>query len=399
MKVSVLVTHPGRQHSHRAALALEKGGRLAGYWSGVPSVESDRGLLPQRLWRRFVRYAPVPLPPGKLASAPWVPGIRRLGDRLPAAAATRIDFAACRMFDRWASRKLRGVEAAAVLACEISARDTLRAAKDRGWLALLDAPAIHPAAQDRWHGHREPPALHRRIIAVKYAEIELSDAIVTVSEFARETYLEAGVAKEKVLAVALGAELAIFGANPRTARSGACRFLFAGAPIARKGFDLLVGACEQMIAAGIPFELRLAGPKGEQSSLVERLPRDRWSQAGSLTQAGLAVELASADVLVLPSRNDSYGMVVAEALASGVPAVVSTHVGARELIDEGRTGWIVEAGDREALASRLATCAQSTRSLRELASACRERARHASWEAYEQRFLATLVPLLERPRA
>ena len=84
--MKVLVTHPGRQHSHQAALALEKAGLLAGYWAGVPASG-------------FRRYAPVPLDPARTVWFPWTPALRP--DRAPAA-----DFAACRLFDRWAARRL-----------------------------------------------------------------------------------------------------------------------------------------------------------------------------------------------------------------------------------------------------------------------------------------------------
>lgn len=391
----VLVTHPGRQHSHRAALALEQAGALAAYWSGVPSLDAQRGPIPRSVWARYVRYTPLALPPAKLAAAPWVPAMRRIGDRLPSAFASRIDFAACRLFDRWAARRSRGVAAGAALACEISARDTFLAARRRGWVTLLDAPAIHPDSQELWHGHSEPDAVNRRVRRLKLEEIELADAIVTVSELARETYLRAGVPPHKVLAVSLGADLGLFGAVERAARPGACRFLFAGAPIARKGFDLLIAACEEMLAAKIPFELRLVGPHAEQSHLALRLPRTHWSAAGAVPQERLAEEFGAADILVLPSRNDSYGMVVAEALATGMPAIVSSHVGAQELIEEGRTGWVVAAGDGGALAARLSACARAPGEARSMSAACRARALSASWEAYSQRFVTALAPLLE----
>ncbi len=396
MTSRLLVTHPGRQHSHRSAMALWKVGRLAGYWAGVPSSERHRGLIPESWWRRFIRYEPLPLHDELTLAATWVPALRRFGDRLPRPLSARTDLAVCRGFDRWAARRLDRAPAGAVLACEISALSTFRAARARGWVTLLDAPSIHHAAQDRLHGFSEPPSVHRRIVAIKDAEIALADAIVTVSALARSTYVEAGVPAEKVLAVPLGADLELFGAGPALERRGECRFLFAGAPIARKGFDLLVAALERLVENGVPFHLRLVGPGGEQSALVARLPRERWSVAGALPQRGLAAELAAADCLVLPSRNDSYGMVVAEALAAGRPVVVSSMVGAAELVTEGVEGWVVPAGDGAALADRLAACARDPEALRARETACRAKARTATWEAYEARLLEALLPIVDR---
>lgn len=394
MSPDVLVTHPGRQHSHRAALALARAGRLAGYWAGVPSLERHRGAWPRWLWRRFVRYEPLPLEPPRARAAAWVPAMRRLGDRLPAAAAARVDFAACRAFDRWAARRLGGVEAGAVLACEISALETFRRARVRGWRTLLDAPALHPAAQDRLHGPGASAAVHRRVRAVKEAEIEAADAVVTVSSLARLSYLEAGVPADRVLAVPLGADLELFGGPraPRTGEPGDLRVVFAGAPIRRKGFDLLIEALCQLHERGARFHLRRVGPRAELAGLVARLPPGGWSEAGNLTQRGLAAELAAADLLVLPSRSDSFGMVVPEALAAGVPVLVSDQVGAADLVEEGVNGWIVAAGDVPALAARLGECARVPGELRARSELCRESARRATWEAYERRLLAALRP-------
>jgi glycosyltransferase involved in cell wall biosynthesis len=401
MTTRVLVTHPGRQHSHRAALALHRAGRLAGYWSGVPSLERHRGMVPSALWRRFVRYAPIELPEAVTRTATWVPAMRRLSDRFPGPIAMRIDLAACRAFDGWVARGLTRptLAASAVLACEISALSTFRRAAGSGWVKLLDAPSIHHSAQDRLHPSGESPAVARRVRDVKDEEIALADAIVTVSELARSTYLDAGVSAEKVVAVPLGAELALFDRPRASTRSGECRFLFAGAAIPRKGFDLLVEAFQRLVAESVPFHLRLVGPQGSQSRLIERLPVDSWSSAGPVPQERLAVELSNADCLVLPSRNDSYGMVVAEALAAGVPAIVSNMVGAAELIGEGIDGWVVPNGNVGALADRLRACSIDPELPRGMREACRGKSRAATWEAYEARLLATLTPILDRGAA
>ena len=90
----ILVTHPGRQHSHREAIALARAGRLAGYWSGAPSLARHGRFVPRALWRRLVRYEAIDLPAGAdVRWAPWVPALRRCGDRLPGRARSRADFA------------------------------------------------------------------------------------------------------------------------------------------------------------------------------------------------------------------------------------------------------------------------------------------------------------------
>jgi glycosyltransferase involved in cell wall biosynthesis len=393
--VTVLVTHPGRQHSHQAALALQKAGLLAGYWAGVPALEGHGRFVPRALWRRLIPYAPVPLDPVRVRWAPWVPGLRRAGDRLPGRIAQEADFAACRLFDGWVARGLRRSGASAVLACEISALSTFRAARARGMTTLLDAPSIHWAAQDRLHGTLDAPRLHRRIIAVKETEIALADHILTVSELARQTYLEAGVPADRVHAVPLGADLSLFRPNgtDEAPREGFV-FLFAGASIHRKGFDLLLEAFDRVAAEMPDARLRVVGPRGDAAHLLERYASAPIEAAGPTDQRGLAAEFRRADVLVLPSRNDSYAMVVTEALASGLPVLVSEMVGAKDLVTEGRNGWIVPAGDAEPLADRMLACARDRTTVRAMREECRRSAEAATWESYHARLAALLAKIL-----
>jgi glycosyltransferase involved in cell wall biosynthesis len=217
--------------------------------------------------------------------------------------------------------------------------------------------------------------------------------VLTVSELARETYLAAGVDPERVHAVPLGADVGLF--TPATEpRSGPCRFLFAGATIHRKGFDLLLAAFDRVRQAHPDAELRLVGARGDSFDLLAERGAAGVSYAGPLAQRELAEELRQADCLVLPSRNDSYGMVVAEALAAGVPALVSDQVGAKILVQPGRNGWIVPAGDGEALAVRMLACAADPSALRAMREACRRSAEAATWPAYRRRFAALIGALL-----
>jgi glycosyltransferase involved in cell wall biosynthesis len=404
--VKVLVTHPGRQHSHQTALALEEAGMLAGYWAGVPCLEGQGRFVPRALWTRLVRYAPVELPPERVRWAPWAPALRRLGDRLlPARLAAAGDLRTCRLFDRWAARRLRRERPgsagapAAVIACEISALATFRAARELGIATLLDAPSIHHREQDRAQPTADAPELHRRIAAVKDAELALADHVLTVSELARQTYIAAGVPAERVHSVTLGADREIFAPRAGEGPPGdGFTFLFAGAPIPRKGFDLLLAAFAAVRSAVPGARLRLAGPPGDAARTLAERGGERISLAGALDQRGLAAELAGADCLVLPSRHDSFGMVVAEALAAGVPVLVSEMVGAKDLVAAGESGWIVPAGDAAALAGQMLWCARHPAEVRAMRPACLGAAAGATWPAHHRRLVELLRALLAERR-
>jgi glycosyltransferase involved in cell wall biosynthesis len=389
----VLVSHPGRQHSHEAALALHRAGRLAGYWAGVPSREAQARWIPHRVRRR---YAPIDVPDSVARWMPVAVVLRRLGRAAPRAAEQAIDYLACRAFDRQVARRLGSARATAVVACEISALDTFRAARRMGMATILDAASVHYSVQDRVCPPAEAGWLHRRIVAVKRSEIELADHVLTVSEMARAGYVDAGVPPGRVHAVPLGADTSLFTpGGPRPDLAGPFTFVFAGATIFRKGIDVLLAAFGTATRGSCgAARLVIVGPRGDAHALLERAPNPDVITIPPVAQAELAGIFRSADCFVLPSRHDSFGMAVLEAMACGLPAIVSEMVGAREAIDEGASGWVVAPADSTALAARMAWCIEhraAVAAMRPRARACAER---YTWERYGARLNAVLARIV-----
>ena len=64
---------------------------------------------------------------------------------------------------------------------------------------MLDAASVHHSWQDRFYAPTESQCAHQRIVRRKDAEIELADLVLTVSELARQTYVEAGVPTNKIV--------------------------------------------------------------------------------------------------------------------------------------------------------------------------------------------------------
>ena len=396
----VLVSHPGRQHSHQTAMALARSGRLAAYWAGVPSRESQQRAIPGWMRRRLHRYAPVDLPD---AQARWLPVavlLRRFGRAMPVGIEQATDFLACRAFDWRVADQLARAGASAVVACEISALATFRAARKLGMKTILDAASVHYAVQDRVTLVAEAAWLHERIVNVKRAEISLADHVLTVSELARAGYVEAGVPEARVHAMAMGADTRLFnpGAGGPRDLSGPCTFLFAGATIHRKGIDLLLEAFAALQET-LPGRARMVvvGPRGDAHALLDRAGGN-VVVLPPVAQAGLPDMYRGADCFVLPSRHDSFGMAVLEAMACGLPAIVSEMVGASEAIEEGRNGWTVPLADVPALTRRMAWCVENRAALAAMRPAARAAAERYSWERYGETLMAAMAGILGGPR-
>jgi glycosyltransferase involved in cell wall biosynthesis len=387
----VLICHPGRQHAHQAALALAGQGMLAGFILGLPSLERHGRFVPARWRGAFFKHGLLDLPPDRVRFWPVEPAVRHMaGALLPPKAAAVATYWGLSFFDALTARSLRGWEAQAVIAYENSALHTFRAARRLGWTTILDAASFHHLTQDRWSAHEEPAWLHRRICRRKDEEVALADRIITCSGLARESYVEAGVPPSKVIAVPLGVDTARFQPSPPTRVPDSPTFLFVGTVTTGKGIDLLVEAFQRVQALCPQASLRLVGGKGNAWPLVRPLLGPAVSWQTTLSHEALSEEYRKATCLVLPSRFDSFGMVVAEALASGLPVIVSDRTGAKELVTEGSNGWVIPAEDVKALTERMFWCAQHPKELAEMAGAARQAGLSADWKRYHKRLVAAV---------
>ncbi|MCS4149360.1 glycosyltransferase family 4 protein [Salinibacter ruber] len=296
-------------------------------------------------------------------------------------------------FDAWAARRLPE-DIQAVICYENAALDTFRAAREQGATTILDAASFHHAWQDAFHDPFESETAHAAITRRKDAEIERADHILTVSDFARESYLDAGVSPDRVTSVPMGADLSWFTPDDGLSIdvSEPFTFLFAGHANRRKGVDVLLRASEQLNRDGLSHQLQFAGGREETLFDTTEAPVELL---GYLDRSNLADAFRQADCLVLPSRHDSFGRVVVEAMATGLPVLVSEHVGAKELVREGETGWVVPAEDVPALRKQMRWCLEHRDQLRQMSTVAVRTARGYSWESYRSSVVETIYSVVE----
>jgi glycosyltransferase involved in cell wall biosynthesis len=104
------------------------------------------------------------------------------------------------------------------------------------------------------------------------------------------------------------------------------------------------------------------------------------------------------DCLVLPSRIEAFGMVVVEALAVGVPAIVTPQVGAAEIIATGENGWIVPVGSAVALSKQMSSCCAEPDRAREMRPVCLASAARHQWIDYRKRMLSIVEAVVSPNR-
>jgi glycosyltransferase involved in cell wall biosynthesis len=214
------------------------------------------------------------------------------------------------------------------------------------------------------------------------------DAFVAIGEWNRRFYLESGVAESKIFDAPYFVDNTRFCTAARALRheraalrkcwgipEHATCFLFAGKLEAKKRPLDLVRAMASL--AGTEAHLLVVGSGAllrDARELAERL-RVPASFAGFLNQSEMPKAYVAADCLVLPSNEgETWGLVVNEAMACGLPAVVSDRVGcAPDLVLPGETGMIFPFGDVDALARVLKRLARDRQALAHLAAGARRR--------------------------
>jgi glycosyltransferase involved in cell wall biosynthesis len=168
--------------------------------------------------------------------------------------------------------------------------------------------------------------------------------------------------------------------------------LFVGHAGRRKGTDTLLAASKSLYEADVPHQVQFAGDADDV--LFEEAP-PTVERLGYLDREALVSAMQRADALVLPSRHDSFGRVVVEAMATGLPALISEHVGAKEVVTDGESGWRVPANDVEALAERMQWCANHPRQVASMQEAAVADARDYTWKEYRRRVVRCLERVLD----
>lgn len=260
---------------------------------------------------------------------------------------------------QWAASRLEELRPSRLYTFTQVGLESLEWARREGVPCVVDNPNGHIQGfrdvyvRETWRqarrphlGHPTPAAVHR--IECEYA---LASAIRVSSPWSRDSMVRRGVPAGKVTVLDQLIDVERF--HPpatRPAAEGPLRVCFVGSLDVRKGFHYLLRAVRQVGAGRV--QLHLVGATGDRVS--RRLfQRER---------EGLQVEAAPGDprpvyqrseLFVLPTLEDGFGLVVGEAMASGLPVVVTDACGASAWVEPGRTGWIIPAAREQALVATL----------------------------------------------
>jgi len=296
-------------------------------------------------------------------------------------------------FDRWAAAWIQpGMHFYGWLHQSLAC---IRQTHAHGGKTFVDRGSVEPRLQQRWlieeyarFGLKSDPISHGAVQRM-VTEAEETDIIVTPSRLVADSYVDAGYRECKVRVNPLGIDSLLYSPPVDPLQRDSIRFVFVGQISIQKGIPDLLEVWKKFESR--PVELVLAGviPPKERAVIEPMLER-----AEDVTWVGHCEDvpqlLRDCDVLLLPSAQDGFGSVVLEAMACGLPVIVSNRVGAKDWVRDDVNGFIFPYGDRQALEERMAWFVADRSRVESMRAQARSTAEQCSWESYGRRLVSML---------
>ena len=361
--MNVVISVGGKFHALELAEQLDQ----RGYLERI--ITTKRWYVSTRF--RKSRYRVIPAPEYIGALLRKVPALRRRGyyswlkDNLFDALARKYS-PPCDIFHAWGNYALASIPHAR--------RHHAKVVIERG--------STHPHFQDtilREEFERfgmEVERAHPQIIEKGLREMELADAVIIPSAFVERTFLDAGFPEEKLHVVPYGFNPAEFG--PGEKHDDVFRVLFVGNIGVQKGVHYLLEAWSRLGLKNA--ELVFIGTVEEGIRPLLAKYEGQFTFRGHIAHGKLREEYANASLFVLPSLQEGSALVTYEAMACGLPLLVTTNTGS--VACDGEHGFVVPIRSSEILAEKLAYLHAHQDVAREMGARGAAYIRDFTWDRY-----------------
>lgn len=220
------------------------------------------------------------------------------------------------------------------------------------------------------------------------------DTVFVNSEEYRQSWMKRGFDPNKLQIFPRGLDSKLFHPTRRDPAffrkfgetNGQVRLLYVGRVSREKDLDLLAEAYRRLRDEGLAVQLFVVGHGPYSKEFSEALPEALFT--GYLKGEELASAYASADIFVFPSTTDTFGNVIIEAQASGLPVIVSDSGGPKELVENERNGLITKSHDLEDLMRAIRELVVNADRRRQMGSLARESVIDRTWPNAFRRFWA-----------
>ncbi len=300
-----------------------------------------------------------------------------------------------RDMDRYAGKRIiknvqRG-RLSAVYGYENGALQMFESAKSKGLKCIYELPIAYWQTSrqllneeahrlPQWSGTLEGLLVFEKIFARKDRELELADVIICPSDFVHDS-LPAHIRKSKpTYIIPFGSpEIPLSKAALSAKSSKPLKVLFAGTMTQRKGLSDLFEAMKLLNTKN--FELHVLGSPVVELDFYKQQYAE-FIHHPPCSHAEVLKLMQSCDVFVLPSIVEGRALVQQEALACGLPIIVTKNAGAEDLVADGTAGFLVPIRNPNAIAERLNYLHLNRDKLAMMKVAAHAKSQQVTWESY-----------------
>ncbi len=277
-------------------------------------------------------------------------------------------------------------------------------AKGYGQVTIVDHGSLHQRTErrlmeeeGRLHGLSLDSSLAPEwIIEKEDLEFHAADRVMVLSDAASRSLVEEGIGAGKIFVNPCGVDLSRF-TPPEKKADDVFRIIYCGNISPRKGVHYLLQAFSELNLDHAEMCLIGSAPTPSFSRLLARHQSGNVRFLGTFPHNELRQVYARGSVFVLPSLADGFGMVVPQAMACGLPVIVTENVGAADIVADGVDGYVVPIRDVAALKDKIRYLYENPAARQRMSDAAITKAgRHLSWDAYGDRLVSWLGGLLSR---
>lgn len=273
-------------------------------------------------------------------------------------------------------------------------------AKGYGQITIVDHGSLHQRTERRLleeegRLHNLPMDLAPEwIIEKEGLEFHVADRVMVLSQAAKRSLIEEGIGAEKIFVNPCGVELSQFSPAEKK-QDDVFRIIYCGNISPRKGVHYLLQAFAELNLDNAELWLIGSAPSPSFGRLIAQHKSAKVRFLGTFPQSGLRQIYTKGSVFVLPSLADGFGMVVPQAMACGLPVIVTRNVGAADIVTEGVDGYIVPIRDVSVLKEKIRILYEQSAVRQQMSLAASKKASsHLGWEAYGDRLVAWLGSLI-----
>jgi glycosyltransferase involved in cell wall biosynthesis len=300
-----------------------------------------------------------------------------------------------RLFDRWVAWSLRKSNSKVFIGWSGMSLHSIRAAKKKGMLTILERGSSHIVVQDRilkeeYGKFNIKFSIDSKLIEQEMKEYAEADYIAVPSYFVRDSFIAQGVEEKKIFLNPYGANEFFKPDISSRKQADKFRIVYLGTLSIRKGLIYLFEALKQLKIPQDAFEVLIIGKvEDELTETLSSYKKDNWLVIGHVDHYKLPEILGTCDIAVQPSLEEGLSMVIPQMMACGVPVVITPNTGGQNIIEDGINGFVVPVRDPVAIAGKLEWAFNNPALLKEIKSkASASINREFTWGSYGDRYAA-----------